>query len=157
MIQASKVLGDRHTHNYTHTLLHGCLVPADYRWNATMALFCPEAKEDTSLVHLWQNQFRPVRKRGRKEKDGQALLSCPALFWLSSSSCPPIFQALVEETEREPLTWGYRTMYKWEERSEGAWEQSERPVELVVNGGGKSVRLLSVLFSWWDNMSLTPL
>lgn len=50
-------------------------------------------------------------------------------------------------------------MPRREKRSEGAWEQSEKRKDPVVNRvgrGGTSVWLLLVLSSWWGNMSLTP-
>lgn len=94
-------------HTQTHTWMHTSLVPADCGWNATVVRFCPEAKEDTSLVHLCQNQFRPVSQPGRRRQTDRPC--CPALFSLSLSRLSParllsssssVFQASEEETER---------------------------------------------------------
>lgn len=110
-----------------------------------------------------QNQFRLVSQAGRRRKTDRPHRRGPPLALLSlllpSSRPAPPLSRLQCRKQSQPLTWGRRTMQRWKERSEGAWEQSEIPVELVVNRlgrGQKSVGLFLVLRSWWDNMSLTP-
>lgn len=85
-----------HMHIYSHTHKHRqmytFLVPAHCGWNATMVLFCPEAKQDTSLVHLCQNQFRPVSQPGRRRQtDGPC---CSALLFSLYPRPPPLFSRL---------------------------------------------------------------
>lgn len=128
MVQASKVLGDKHTHTHMHTLtwMHTSLVPADCGWNATTVLFCPEAKEDTSLVHLCQNQFRPVSQPGRRRQTDRP--RCPALLSLSLSLSLQLaslilllcFPGFKRRKQREPLTWGHRTMQRREKKKRGS-------------------------------------
>lgn len=81
-----------YSHMHTHRQMYTFLVPAHCGWNATMVLFCPEAKQDTSLVHLCQNQFRPVSQPGRRRQtDGPC---CSALLFSLYPRPPPLFSRL---------------------------------------------------------------
>lgn len=85
MVQASKVLEDQHTHTHrlahTHvcTWIHTSVIPAAWGWNTTIPHFCPDGREDTSLVHLCAKPVRTSWPARPKKADGQASSLGPPL------------------------------------------------------------------------------